>query len=108
MGGLQVRRNQIRVPSRHPKRGRGPNTFLEAKYCTHTDKTRGRCADELRTLLTREWQESAGIKGKLLSIGYGLATISRAAAQLTLTGEMQQDKRGRLTFWRIIRTDERR
>jgi AAA domain/NrS-1 polymerase HBD domain len=65
-------------------------------------KTRGGCVDDLRTLLTREWQESAGVKGKLLSIGYGLATISRAAAQLTLTGEMQQDKRGRLTFWRTV------
>ena len=49
---------------------------------------------------TGEWQESAGIKGKLLSIGYGLATVSRAASQLILTGEMEQDKHGRLTFWR--------
>jgi hypothetical protein len=65
-------------------------------------KTRGGCADSLKVLLTTEWQESAGIKGKLLAIGYGLATVSRAAAQLALTGEMQQDKRGRLTFWRII------
>ena len=35
-----------------------------------------------------------GIKGKLLSIGYGLATIGRAALQLALTGELQQDRRG--------------
>jgi hypothetical protein len=52
-------------------------------------------------MLTGDWQESAGIKGKLLSIGYGLATVSRAAAQLGLTGELQLDRRGRLTFWRI-------
>lgn len=36
-----------------------------------------------------------------LSIGYGLATVSRAASQLVLTGELQQDRRGRLTFWRV-------
>ena len=65
-------------------------------------KTRGGCADDLKTLLTRDWQESAGLKGKLLSIGYGLATVSRAAAQLVLTGELEQDRRGRLTFWRIM------
>ena len=64
-------------------------------------KTRGGCADSLKALLTAEWQESAGIKGKLLTIGYGLATVSRAASQLVLTGEMQQDKRGRLMFWRV-------
>lgn len=68
---------------------------------TMTVKTRGGCTDDLRGLLTGEWQESAGVKGKLLAIGYGLATISRAAAQLALTGEMQQHKRGRLTFWRL-------
>jgi hypothetical protein len=50
--------------------------------------------------LIGEWQEGAAVKGKLLAIGYALATISRAGAQLTLTGEMEQDKRGRLTFWR--------
>ena len=66
------------------------------------EKTRGGCADDLKTLLTRDWQESAGLKGKLLSIGYGLATVSRAAAQLVLTGELEQDRRGRLTFWRIM------
>lgn len=65
-------------------------------------KTRGGCADDLKTLLTGEWQESAGIKGKLLSIGYGLATVSRAASQLSMTGEIQQEKRGRLTFWRTM------
>ena len=65
-------------------------------------KTRGGCADDLKNLLTGEWQESAGIKGKLLTIGYGLATVSRAASQLALTGELQQDRRGRLTFWRIV------
>ena len=67
-----------------------------------TGKTRGGCADDLKTLLTGDWQESAGLKGKLLAIGYGLATVSRAAAELALTGEMQQDKRGRLTFWRMM------
>jgi hypothetical protein len=66
------------------------------------EKTRGGCPEDLKRLLTGEWQESAGIKGKLLSIGYGLATVSRAAAQLTLIGELQQDRRGRLTFWRTI------
>jgi hypothetical protein len=65
-------------------------------------KTRGGCADDLKGLLTGEWQESAGLKGKLLSIGYGLATVSRAAAQLILTGDLEQDKRGRLTFWRTM------
>ena len=65
-------------------------------------KTRGGCAADLKTMLTGEWQESARVKGKLLSIGYGLATVSRAAAQLVLSGAMQQDKRGRLTFWRAI------
>jgi AAA domain len=65
-------------------------------------KTRGGCTDDLKTLLTGDWQESAGIKGKLLSLGYGLATVSRAAAQLGMTGELQQDRRGRLTFWRIV------
>lgn len=64
------------------------------------EKKRGGCAEDLKTLLTAEWQESAGIKGKLLSIGYGMATVSRAAAQLALTGEMEQERRGRLTFWR--------
>jgi len=52
--------------------------------------------------LSSEWQESAGIKGKLLSMSYGLATVSLAAAQLALTGGLQQDKRGRLTFWRLV------
>jgi hypothetical protein len=33
-------------------------------------------------------------------MGYGLATVSRAAAQLVLTGELEQDRRGRLTFWK--------
>lgn len=69
-------------------------------------KTRGGCADSLKTLLTGDWQESAGIKGKLLATGYGLATISRAAAQLTMMSEMEQDRRGRLTFWREIRRSE--
>jgi hypothetical protein len=44
---------------------------------------------------------SAASKGKVLSIGYGLATASRAAAQLVLTGELEQDRRERLTFWRV-------
>jgi hypothetical protein len=35
-------------------------------------KTRGGCTDDLKTLLTAEWQESAGVKDMLLSIGYGL------------------------------------
>jgi hypothetical protein len=52
-------------------------------------------------LLTGEWHQSAGIKGKLLSIAYGHATVSRAEAQLGMTGELQQDRRRRLTFWRI-------
>jgi hypothetical protein len=38
------------------------------------EKTRGGCADSLKALLSTEWQESAGIKRKLLAIGYGLAT----------------------------------
>lgn len=63
-------------------------------------KTRGGCTEDLKNLLTGEWQESAGIKGKLLGMGYGLATVSRAAAQLVLTGELQQERRGRLTFWK--------
>jgi hypothetical protein len=50
--------------------------------------------DSLKALLTGEWQESAGMKGKLLAMGFGLATVSRAATQLVMTGEMQQDKRG--------------
>jgi AAA domain len=65
-------------------------------------KTRGGCTDDLKNLLTGEWQESAGVKGKLLALGYGLATVSRAASQLVLIGEMQQDKRGRLTCWRTM------
>jgi len=94
MHSLQIRRYQIRIALRHLQRGMLPR-LLQMEY--------GRRADGLkRHFLTGEWQESAGIKGKLLSIGYGLATISRAAAQLTLTGEMQQDKRGRLTFWRTM------
>ena len=66
------------------------------------EKTRGGCPEDLKRLLTGEWQESAGIKGKLLAMGYGLATVSRAASQLGLTGELEQDRRGRLTFWRIM------
>jgi AAA domain len=65
-------------------------------------KTRGGCADDLKTLLTRDWQESAGIKAKLIAIGYSLATISRAAAELCMTDTIQQDRRGRLTFWRAV------
>jgi hypothetical protein len=65
------------------------------------EKKRGGCANDLKMLLTGEWRESAGIKGKLLSIGYGLATVSRAATQLVLTEEMQQEERGRQTFWRM-------
>ncbi len=86
----------------HPRiqwMGEGTASASDALTLTN-GKTRGGCADDLKTLLTGEWQESAGVKGKLLSTGYGLATISRAAAQLALTGVMQQDKRGRLTFWR--------
>jgi hypothetical protein len=58
--------------------------------------------DSLKSLLTGEWQEIAGIKGKLLAIGYGLATVSRAASELALTGGLQQDRRGRMTFWRTL------
>jgi len=65
------------------------------------EKTRGGCPEDLKRMLSGEWQESAGVKGKLLGIGYGLATVSRAASQLVLTGELQQERRGRLTFWRI-------
>ena len=65
-------------------------------------KIRGGCADDLKRLLTGEWRESAGIKSKLLAIGYGLATIGRAAAQLVLSGDMEQDRRGRLSFWRVV------
>jgi len=64
-------------------------------------KSRGGCVDSLKALLTAEWQESAGVKGKLLAIGYSLATVSRAVAELTLTGVLQSDRRGRLTFWRF-------
>jgi hypothetical protein len=70
------------------------------------EKKRGGCSDDLKTLLTAEWQESAGVKDKLLSIGYGLATVSRAATQLVLTGEMEQEKRGRLTFWRMAPSEQ--
>ena len=66
------------------------------------EKTRGGCPEDLKRLLTPEWQESAGIKGKLLALGYGIATISRAASELVLTGFMHQDKRGRQTFWRMM------
>ena len=87
----------------HPRinwMGEGTASAGDAPTLT-TEKVRGGCADDLKRLLTGEWQESAGIKSKLLAVGYGLATISRAAAQLGLTREMQQDKRGRLTFWRV-------
>ncbi len=87
----------------HPRiewTGEGTASASDALTLT-AGKTRGGCAEDMKGLLTGEWQESAGVKGKLLSIGYGLATISRAAAQLVLTGGMQQDKRGRLTFWRL-------
>jgi hypothetical protein len=47
-------------------------------------------------------EEGARIKGNLLAIDCGLATVSRAASQLTMVDEMQQDRRGRLTFWRLI------
>jgi len=62
----------------------------------------------LKALLTGEWQESAEIKGKLLAIGYGLATVSRAASEHALTGELQQDRRGRMTFWRMMPYELRR
>lgn len=61
-------------------------------------KVRGGCADDLKGLLTGEWQEES--KENYLLCGYGLATISRAASELAISGVMQQDKRGRLTFWR--------
>lgn len=86
--------------------GQGTASAGDALTLT-TEKTRGGCTGDLKTLLTSEWQESAGIKGKLLSAGYGFATVSRAASQLTLTGEMEQDKRGRLTFWRRTPVEER-
>jgi hypothetical protein len=41
-------------------------------------RTRSGYADDLKTLLIGEWQESAGIKTKLLSIGYGVVTVSGA------------------------------
>lgn len=85
----------------------GEGTASASDALTLTTKTRGGCAEDLKGLLTGEWQESASVKGKLLSIGYGLATVSRAAAQLALTGEMQQDKRGRLTFWRSAAAEGR-
>ena len=62
----------------------------------------GDCVDSPKALLTGECQESAGIEGKVLAIGYGFATVSRAATQLILAGDMQQDRRGRFTFWRTI------
>jgi hypothetical protein len=34
-------------------------------------------------------------------------TVSRAATQLVLTGEMEQDKRGRLTFWRVTSSKQK-
>lgn len=64
------------------------------------EKTRGGCPEELKKLLRAEWQESAGIKGKLIGFGYSMATISRAAAELCLTGVMEQNRSGRLTYWR--------
>ena len=63
-------------------------------------KSRGGCGDSLKALLTVEWQESAGIKGKLLAIGYRIATVGRAVTQLALTHQLEQERRGRLTFWR--------
>ena len=83
------RRHQIRVSPRHLHRGRGPNPFL---------KTLGECADDLRTLLTQELAGECWDKGQT---GYGLATTSRAAAQFGLSGDMVQDKRGQLTFWKL-------
>lgn len=66
------------------------------------EKPRGGCADSLETLLTGEWQKRAVLKEKLLAIGYGLATVNRTASELMLTGELQQDRPGRLTFWRTM------
>jgi hypothetical protein len=53
-------------------------------------------ADDLKTILTRRY-ESGEINAKMLFIGYGRAATSRATTQLALTGEMQPDKRERLT-----------
>jgi hypothetical protein len=78
----------------------GQGTASANDALTIQNKSRGGCADDLKALLTADWQESAGIKGQLLTMGYGLATVSRAAAQLDLTGAMQLERRGRLTFWR--------
>ena len=64
---------------------------------TPTDEREGRMgADDLKTILTRRY-ESGEINAKMLFIGYGRAATSRATTQLALTGEMQPDKRERLT-----------
>jgi hypothetical protein len=61
-------------------------------FTIQAGKSRGGCADSLKALLAGEWQESAGIRGKLLAISCGLSTASRAAAQLVQTGKLQQDR----------------
>jgi hypothetical protein len=61
-------------------------------------KTRGGCTDDLKNLLTGEWQESAGIRGKLLAIGYGLATVSRAASQLVFDQRVATGPAGAADF----------
>jgi hypothetical protein len=62
----------------------------------HSRKTRGGCAGDLKTLLTGDWQERAGVKRKLVTIGYALAAVSRTAAPPTLAGQLDQDRRGEL------------
>ena len=57
--------------------GEGAASASEA-LTIQAGKSRGGCADSLKALLTGDWQENAGIKGKLLAMGYGLATVSRA------------------------------
>jgi len=81
-----------------------------ARASLHTinEKPRGGFADSLKTLLTGEWKKRAILKEKLLAIGCGLATVNRTASELRFTGELQQDRRGRLTFWRTMPVQPRK
>ena len=84
----------------------GQGTASANDALTRQNKSRGGCGDDLKSMLTSDWQDSASIKGKLLAIGYSLATISRASAQLGLTNAMDLDRRGRLTYWRQSTSNE--
>src|SRR5215469_16468896 len=80
--------------------GEGTATAGDALVIADT-KTRGGCGDDLKALLTTEWQDSAEIKAQLLEAGYSMMTVNRARGEVILRKLMEVRRQGNKTEWRL-------